>query len=32
MLTLFIRAIILYIALVAFTRAMGKRQLGQFQP
>ena len=32
MLTLFLRAIILYIALVAFTRAMGKRQLGQFQP
>ncbi|MBQ8953094.1 MAG: DUF421 domain-containing protein [Clostridia bacterium] len=32
MLTLFIRAIILYVALVAFTRAMGKRQLGQFQP
>ena len=32
MLTLFIRAIILYIALVAFTRAMGKRQLGQYQP
>ena len=32
MLTLFIRAIILYIALVVFTRAMGKRQLGQFQP
>ena len=32
MLTLFIRAIILYIALVAFTRAMGKRQLGEFQP
>ncbi len=32
MLTLFIRAIILYIALVAFTRGMGKRQLGQFQP
>ncbi|MBR3505013.1 MAG: DUF421 domain-containing protein [Clostridia bacterium] len=32
MLTLFIRAIILYIALMAFTRAMGKRQLGQFQP
>ena len=32
MLTLFIRAILLYSALVAFTRAMGKRQLGQFQP
>ena len=32
MLTLFLRAILLYIALVAFTRAMGKRQLGQFQP
>lgn len=32
MLTLFIRAVLLYIALVAFTRAMGKRQIGQFQP
>ncbi|MBO4884427.1 MAG: DUF421 domain-containing protein [Clostridia bacterium] len=32
MLTHFIRAVILYAALVAFTRAMGKRQLGQFQP
>ena len=32
MLTLFIRALLLYIALVAFTRAMGKRQMGQLQP
>ncbi len=32
MLTLFMRAIILCVALVACTRAMGKRQLGQFQP
>ena len=29
LLTLFIRALLLYIALVAFTRAMGKRQMGQ---
>ena len=32
LLTLFIRALLLYIALVAFTRAMGKRQMGQLQP
>ena len=32
LLTLFIRALMLYIALVAFTRAMGKRQMGQLQP
>lgn len=32
MLTLFIRAVLLYAALVAFTRAMGKRQMGQLQP
>ncbi len=32
MLTLFIRAIILYVILMLSMRAMGKRQLGQFQP
>ena len=32
MITLFIRSAILYIALVFTLRAMGKRQLGQFQP
>ncbi len=32
MLTIFIRAIILYLAMVATMRATGKHQLGQFQP
>ena len=32
MLTLFLRAIILYIVMVIAMRAMGRRQLGQFQP
>lgn len=32
MLTLFIRAILLYLLLVLTMRGMGKRQLGQFQP
>lgn len=32
MLTIFIRAILLYVVLMLTMRAMGKRQLGQFQP
>ena len=32
MLTLFLRAIILYLVMVIAMRAMGRRQLGQFQP
>lgn len=32
MLTLFLRAIILYLVMVVAMRAMGRRQLGQFQP
>lgn len=32
MLTIFFRAIVLYIVLMITMRAMGKRQLGQFQP
>ncbi len=32
MLTLFLRAIILYLVMIVAMRAMGRRQLGQFQP
>lgn len=32
MLTIFIRAILLYVVLMLTMRAMGKRQMGQFQP
>jgi len=32
MLTLFLRAIILYLVMILAMRAMGRRQLGQFQP
>ena len=32
MLTVFIRALILYVALIVVIRVMGKRQLGQLQP
>ena len=32
MFTLFFRGMILYIAMILTMRALGKRQLGQFQP
>ena len=32
MLTVFIRALILYVALIVVIRVMGTRQLGQLQP
>ena len=32
MFTLFLRALILYVVMIVTMRALGKRQLGQFQP
>ena len=32
MLTIFMRALILYLVVVIFMRMMGKRQIGQMQP
>ena len=32
MLTIFMRALILYLVIVVFMRLMGKRQIGQMQP
>ena len=32
MLTIFIRAIVLYVLMIAIMRGLGRRELGQFQP
>ena len=32
MLTILLRAVILYLVMIAFMRGLGRRELGQFQP